>query len=236
MRAHRTVRQFTPEAVPDETIERAVRAAQQAATSSWIQAYRLLQVTRPEDRDAVARLAGDQRQIREAGAFFVVCADHLRHRIVLADAETPYEHNFEAFLTASLDATLFAQNLTLAFESMGYGTCYIGAVRNDVAGVAAALALPDGVYPLFGLCVGRPAEDPGLRPRLPVEAIWSKDRVPGKATLREQIAAGDAESKAYYTGRGQPKRSWTGGIVRRFNHLEREPLFEAYQERGAKLE
>ncbi len=236
MAAHRTVRSFQPAPVPDEAIAQAVRAAQQAATSSWIQAYRLVQVTRPEERDRLARLAGNQAQIRAAGAFFVVCADHYRHRLVLEDAETPYEHNFEAFLTAALDGTLFAQNLVLAFESMGYGTCYIGAMRNDVAGVAEVLEFPEGVYPLFGLCVGVPAEDPGLRPRLPLEAIWTKDRVPSPESERQRIAAGDAVAQQYYAQRGHPKRSWTGGIVRRFNHLERTPLFEAYRSRGANLE
>ncbi len=235
MSAHRTVRTFAPQALPEPDIARAIQAAQQASTSSWIQAYRIVQVTRPEEREQISQLAGDQAQIRSAGAFFVICGDHLRHRLVHADADIPYEHNGEAFLTACLDATLFAQNLVLAFESMGYGICYIGAVRNDVTGVAHVLELPQGVYPLFGLCVGVPAEDPGQRPRLPLEAIWSKDRVPDAGTQREHIARGDEAAQAYYARRGQPGRSWTGGILRRFNHLERADLFHAYRSQGAHL-
>ena len=46
MSAHRSVRDFTEQIVPDDHIAQAVRAAQMAATSSWIQAYTLLQVTR----------------------------------------------------------------------------------------------------------------------------------------------------------------------------------------------
>ena len=241
MSAHRTYRDFKAEPVSDEAIARAVRAAQQAATSSWIQAYRLLQITRPEERDALARLASDQVQIRQAGAFFVICADTTRHRIVLADAPASdppqaYAHNLEAFLTSSLDATLFAQNLVLAFESMGYGTCYIGAVRNDVAGVAKVLEFPQGIYPLFGLCVGTPASDPGQRPRLPLESVWNRDRVASDAQQREHIPAADSVSKDYYATRGQAQRSWSGGILRRFNHLEREALRGAYEALGASFD
>ena len=46
MRRHRSVRNFKQgEPVPETDTERAVEAAQCAATSSWIQAYHLLEVT-----------------------------------------------------------------------------------------------------------------------------------------------------------------------------------------------
>ena len=72
----------------------------------------------------------------------------------------------EAFLVAVVDASLFAQNLCIAFESLGYGICYIGGLRNRLDEVDGLLELPHGVYPLYGLCVGRPAEDPVPRGHL----------------------------------------------------------------------
>ena len=59
MRRHRSVRDFKQgEPVPETDTERAVEAAQCAATSSWIQAYHLLEVTDAQERSALASLAG----------------------------------------------------------------------------------------------------------------------------------------------------------------------------------
>ncbi|MEZ6004565.1 MAG: nitroreductase family protein [Planctomycetota bacterium] len=236
MGAHRTVRQFLPDPVPSAHIETAVRAAQMAATSSWIQAYSLLQVSDPATRLQLAELAGGQAQVHEAGAFFLVLGDNRRHAAIQAQHGKPFEHNLEVFLTTTIDASLFAQNLTLAFESLGYGTCYIGAMRNDVARLVQVLDLPAHVYPFFGLCVGRPAQDPGLRPRLPLEAVWQVDRLAAETDLPEHIAAADALATPYYAERGQPKRNWSGAMARRFDHLEREPLRADYERQGARLD
>ncbi|MDP6384924.1 MAG: nitroreductase family protein, partial [Planctomycetota bacterium] len=72
MAAHSSVRAFEPTPVPKEVIERCVGAAQRASTSSWIQAYSLLQVHDAAEREALAELCGGQPQVHTAGAFFVV--------------------------------------------------------------------------------------------------------------------------------------------------------------------
>ncbi|CAM5624427.1 FMN reductase (NADPH) OS=Lysinibacillus sphaericus OX=1421 GN=nfrA1 PE=3 SV=1 [Lysinibacillus sphaericus] len=42
----------------------------------------------------------------------------------------------------------------IAAESMGYGICYIGGVRNKPEEISELLNLPDYVFPLFGLTIG----------------------------------------------------------------------------------
>ncbi len=61
-----------------------------------------------------------------------------------------------SLLLGTLDAALAAQNAVVALESLGLGSVYIGAIRNDIEGVAKELGLPPQVYPVFGLCVGYP--------------------------------------------------------------------------------
>lgn len=236
MSAHRSVRSFLARPVPDADIEDAVRAARMAATSSWIHGYSLLQVTDPRERAELARLTGGQPQVAEAGAFFAVLGDTRRHRLVAARAEAPYANNLEVFLLAVIDASLFAQNLTLAFEAQGYGTCYIGGLRNDLAAVDALLELPHGVYPLFGLCVGVPTALPDQRPRLAPGALWCKDRYPTDAEVLAAVDDFDEEAAAHYAARGLAGRNWSGATWRKFRAPLREALRGYYESKGAAFE
>ncbi len=237
MARHRSVRAYRPDPVPDAEIRRAVQAAQQAATSSWIQAYSLLQVEDREERRQLVELTGGQEQVAAAGAFFVIAADVRRHRRVAERLKKPYSSNLETFLLAVVDASLFAQNLTLAFESMGYGTCYIGGLRTRLPEVDRLLEIPNGVWPLFGLCVGTP--DPGhptgVRPRLPVEAVWMKGRYAEQASMDVFIDEHDRRASEHYAERGLPGRNWTGGIWRKFAKPVREHLHAYYTSKGAEL-
>ena len=63
----------------------------------------------------------------------------------------------------------------VAAESMDLGICYIGAIRNDPTQATELLGLPENVYPVFGLCIGYPAENPEVKPRLPVSVMLKEN-------------------------------------------------------------
>ena len=233
--SHRSIRRYTDDAVPDEHVAAAVRAGQAASTSSAVQACCLIQVTEPAVRDALVPLTGGQTKVARSGAFFVVCADTRRHRLACEDAGHAYVGRLEAFLVAAVDASLFAQNLVVAFESLGYGACYIGGLRNDLAGVDRLLELPHGVYPLYGLCVGVPDEAPMARPRRPVEAVLFRDRYPDDGTMREAGAEDDAEYRAYLEARGTTPRTWSEAMAKMHREAGRAGLAGYYASKGADL-
>jgi nitroreductase len=234
--SHASVRSFRPEPVPQELVRECVAAAQQAATSSNVQGYGLLQVRDPEVRAALAEAAGGQAQVREAGAFFVVHADQRRFRLMAEDLGRPFQPNLEAFLVEVIDAALFAQNLVVALEARGLGTCYIGGLRNDLDRVRELLEMPRDVFPLFGLCAGTPAEQPSVRPRLSVDAVLHLDRYPSDEEVRGAMAEYDGRMAAYYAERGLPGRTWTGGVHRKFLSPQRQRLAGFYGEQGAVLD
>lgn len=222
MERHRSVRDFEPTAVPDEHIERAVQAARCAATSSWIHAYHLLQVEDAGERARLAELAGGQAQVSAAGALFVVCGDTRRHELVAARGRHPRAVTDEVQLLAVIDASLFAQNLALAFEAMGYGVCYIGGLRNDLDAVDALLELPGGVLPLFGMTVGVPRDPSATRPRLATRALWTKGRYPSDEGVLAEVDGFDRVAAKHYAARGLAGRDWSGGLWRKFAKPLRE--------------
>ncbi|MFT5292405.1 MAG: FMN reductase (NADPH) [Planctomycetota bacterium] len=239
--AHSTRRQFETTALPEEDVRRAVRAAQMASTSSNVQAYSLLRVRDPDTRKQLAQWSGGQAQVAESGAFFLLSADQRRHRLVAKDRGHDYAPNLETFLVAVIDASLFAQNLVVAFEALGYGICFIGGLRNQLADVDRLLELPTDVFPLFGLCVGVPrtgdeAQAPQARPRLPLEGLLAEERYPDDDAMGAAIAAYDATMRTYYIDRGQPGYDWSAGLARKFGKRHREHLRDFFISKGADLQ
>lgn len=233
---HRSIRAFKDMPIPDGDVERAVRAAQQAASSSHIQAYSLLRLRSPQTREQLIELTGGQPYVAQCGAFFTVLADQRRHKLLSERHNSPHVDNLETFLLAVIDASLFAQNLVVAFESLGYGTCYIGGLRNRLPEVVELLSLPAGALPLFGLCVGIPDQDPESKPRLPLHAVLLEERYPGDEQVLAATEAYDESMSAYYEARGKPGHNWSGAIWRRYSKPSREHLAECYRGLGARLD
>ncbi|MHC4551090.1 MAG: NADPH-dependent oxidoreductase [Planctomycetota bacterium] len=232
---HRSIRRFTDEPVPDADVRTAVAAGQRASTSSAIEAYCCLRIRDPQTRQELVELTGHQDKVARAGAFLAICGDTRRHRLIARRAGRPYEARLEAFLLAVVDAALFAQNLVIAFESLGYGICYVGGLRNRLFEVDRLLALPAGVYPLFGLCVGRPAEEPSPRPRLPLAAVLLEERYPDDEAMLALIDRHDEDVRAYYERRGATPQPWSARIAEKFSTLRRPDLAAYYARQGADL-
>lgn len=235
MKSHRSIRKFEPTPVPDEHIEQAVRCGQMASTSSAVQAYSLIRVTDPAKLDTLADLAGPQEKVKRCGAFFVCCADTRRHRLICQRAGEPYFNSFEALLVAIADVSFFAQNLCLAFESMGYGICYIGGMRNNLPLVVETLNLPEGVFPVYGLCVGIPAEDPSVRPRLDPNAVMFADTYPDDDTLMAGVETYDTVYRQYLEDRGAEPKSWSEAMAARNSRPIREEVGRVFQSQGGRL-
>ena len=199
--SHRSIRKFTDEPVDPDLFTRLVEAAQASASSSFLQGVTIIRVTDPGKRVALRDVAGGQAYVETAPEFLVFCADLSRPmRCCRQHGGTPAEGLTEQFVIATVDAALFAQNLVIAAESAGLGICYIGALRNDPAKVTELLDLPQQVYPVFGLCLGHPAQDPEVKPRLPVSVTLKTDSYSTDGE-DEAIAAYDEEMRTYYANR-----------------------------------
>ncbi|PZE20696.1 oxygen-insensitive NADPH nitroreductase [Paenibacillus xerothermodurans] len=208
---HRSIRKYSEQPVTDEQLESIISAAQGASTSSNMQAYSIIRVTDQDVRQRLSVLADNYSYVMECPVFLVWCADLYRLRQAYqqhGDPEQGYFGTMENLIVATVDATLAAQNAAVAAESMGMGIVYIGGIRTNIAEVAELLKLPKYVYPVFGMCIGYPDQAPGLRPRLPREAILHENTYqPDK--LPAPLADYDHTMKEYITRRTDGKRTST---------------------------
>lgn len=210
---HRSIRKYKDEPVTEEQLQAIIAAAQMASTSSNVQAYSVIAATDPELKRQLAVLAGNQAYVEQCPVFLVWCADLYRLKQVTAEPlqeRASYKATTENFVVATVDAALAAQNAAIAAESMGLGIVYIGGVRNRIAELSELLGLPELVYPVFGMCVGVPDQEPGQRPRLPQESVLHRNGYSREQSV-EPVKDYDATMKAYLHERtgGKKDTPWS---------------------------
>lgn len=239
---HRTARAYLPDALPSGTLELLAAAAQSAPTSSNLQAWSLVAVTDPARKTRLAQLAGPNKQIEEAPLFLVWIADLARARAIARQYDAPGDglDYLESFLLAAIDASLAAQNAVVAADSLGLGSCYIGAIRNQPEAVAAELGLPPEAVAVFGLTIGYP--DPSraseVKPRLPQTSVLHREQY-GNAVQAEDLAAYNGALRQFQAEQNMPLVDWTELISRRIGTTPalkgREELTTVLRRLGFKL-
>ena len=214
LQSHRSVRKFTDQIIPQDVLDELIKCGQAAATSSFIQACTVIQVEDTAKRHRLVELAGNQAYIASAARFVVFCADMNRHKIAcdMHGAEMLSGYT-EQFITATVDCALFAQNVITAAQSLGIEGVYIGGIRNSIQAVTELLELPHLVYPVFGMCLGYPAQSPEVKPRLPLSVVLKKDRYNDDADAATIIEY-DNQVREYYQTRtgGNKDTAWSEQI------------------------
>jgi nitroreductase len=163
--AHRSIRRYTDAVPSDEVVTTIVRAGQQAPF-----AYQLGSVLLSRKRERIPF---------HAPLLFTICVD--AHRIELVMARRGWKlasNDLHVLLFGMEDAIMMAQNMVVAAESLGLGTCYLGSAQYRTEDIAKEYNLPKRVFPVVGLTVGYPDEDPPPRPRYPLEFTMFEDRYP----------------------------------------------------------
>jgi nitroreductase len=230
---HRSVRRFLPKPLDPGQLETLVRCGQGAATSSFIQAYSIVRVTRPDARAAIAEAAGGQIWIEKAAEFLVFCADLRRIDSACRQAgRGGLEGYSEHSLAAVVDVALMAQNIMLAAESQGLGGVFIGGIRNAPEVVVEQLALPKWVMPVFGMCLGWPDQENEVKPRMPVEIVLHQDRY--RDPTSERMAEYDAKMADYYASRGANVKlsDWTNAAANAVQGKKREQMLDFMRTQG----
>ena len=103
------------------------------------------------------------------------------------------------------DAALMAENMVIAAESLGLGSCFLGDAPYRADEIIEEYRLPKRVFPLVQLTMGYPAEDPPPRPRYPMEFTIFEDEYP--EFDEETISQAMAEMDDGYLGQDYYRRA-----------------------------
>lgn len=217
LKNHRSYRRYSQESVPTDMLETIIEASQ--AAPSWINGQQVsVIVVKDSDRKSrLAELCGNQKHINEAPIFLIFCADFYRAKLASEIEGTKLEalEDADALLVGATDVGLAMANAITAAESLGLGTVPIGGIRRNSLQVVEFLQFPEYVVPISGLCLGYPAEDPGVKPRLSKESImhneiYNKDQLPFLHSYNETF-------KKYLKERGDAEANWTDRIASFYN-------------------
>jgi nitroreductase len=160
----KSIRHYTDEMPADVTIQTIARAGQQAPFAS--QNYSVL-------------LSRKQPLPFSAPLLFTICID--LHKIELIMQRRNWKmvsNDLFALIFGIQDAALMAENMVSAAESLGMGSCFLGAAPYKAEKIAKQYRLPKRVFPLVQLAMGYPAENPPPRPRYPLEFTLFEDAYP----------------------------------------------------------
>lgn len=101
--------------------------------------------------------------------FLIFCADYNRVAIACKRKGQTLDEvmqDMDTVIVGAHEVGISLEAATVAAESLGLGTVPIGDVRKNPQEIIRELQLPKYVFPMLGLCIGHPAENPGLKPHL----------------------------------------------------------------------
>ena len=151
VRHRHSVRKYQADiAVEREKLHAILEMACAAPSAGDLQAYQIIVVSTPTERDGLRRASGGQTFLSEAPICLVFCADPE------ASAKQYGERGHSLY--AIQDATIAAAYAQLAVVAAGMGSTWVGAF--DETAVKELLGIPTNQRPVALLSIGYPAEMP----------------------------------------------------------------------------
>jgi len=165
--AHRVCRRYLDRPIAPDLLRLLCACALSAPSKSDLQQADILIVRDEGKRRTIEGWLPEMPWIREAPAFLVFLASGARLPRIAALRGKPFPNDhLDQFHNAVSDASIVLATFLRAAAAVGLGCCPISVIRDHAAKLSDLLALPQRVIPLAGLCVGWPAEEGGITPRL----------------------------------------------------------------------
>ena len=139
-----SVRSFQPRHLPQEVVDRILKAGHMAPTGCNFQPQRILVLNTDE---AIAKLKNCTKCHFGAPAAMLVC--HNR--------EESWKRVYDGALSSPVDASIVTTYMMLAAQNEGVGTCWV--MHFDPDAMRETFGIPENIEPAALLVMGYPAED-----------------------------------------------------------------------------
>ena len=175
--AHRVHRRYLARDIEPRLLRLLCACALSAPSKSDLQQADILIVRDNRKINAIADLLPEMPWLREAPVFLVFLANGGRLPKVSKMRGKPFPNDhLDLLFNATVDAAIVMTTFLWAAETVGLGCCPISVIRDHAAIVSEMLALPEKVIPIAGLCLGWPAEEGGITPRLSLDTTVHQER------------------------------------------------------------
>jgi nitroreductase len=170
----RSIRKYKDQPVDEETILKIIDCGRLAPSDSNTQPWTFIVVRSEEMRTKVAHVSHKQDWMLGAPVFLICVAD-----IRVTTTETgPMEINEETPGIGPkqiiLDTAIAGQNMVIAAESLGLGTCWVSwYIQEEIRPV---LGIPNDKYVVAVITLGYPDQTPKQRPRRSLEEVIRYER------------------------------------------------------------
>jgi nitroreductase len=153
IRTRRSIRKFQERPVEKEVLARILEVCSYAPSAKNLQPWRLVVVQDPQIRQALVPACRDQKFLAQAPVVIAFCGKE-------GDA---YQTMGGYWNSLVVDLAILLDEISLAAQTEGLGTCWIGAFREE--DVKQVLQIPAEVKVVALTPLGYPDEEPVRRPR-----------------------------------------------------------------------
>ncbi len=165
IRNRRSIRSYKKRDLPQDIIEKLLEAARWAPSAGNVQPWGFVVASSRKIKQSLSMAAFGQKDLEEASVVIVVCADEKL-------AEQSYGVRGKSLFCLQ-DTAAAIQNIMLTAYSLGLGSCWIGAFKEDE--IRQVIKAPKEMRPIALIPVGYPNEAPPARSRRPVGEIMHKE-------------------------------------------------------------
>lgn len=239
------VRRFKPELLAPETIDTLCALALSSPTKSDLQQRDILIIEDPVKRARIAELLADNDWIPGAPHFLLFLGNNRRQRQVHEWRGKPFVNDhLDAFFNATVDAAIALSAFVAAAEAAGLGCTPVSVIRDHAEEVSRMCGLPDHVFPIAGLGLGRPERPGWVSLRLPLTHTVHRDTFKEDG-LREAVEAYDVRRRGVAPYRTQrdvtkygedPAYGWSEDKARQYAVSQRADWGAFVKRKGFRLE
>ena len=150
----RSIRRYRSEPIPDDVLKNILEAGRLAPSADNAQPWHFVVITEPEIKEKLSRGRWN-RFIKDSAATIVGCG-------------------YAANEWSTIDVTIALENMVIAAEAQGVGSCWIGDFEEEE--VKELLGIPDNLKVVGLVSFGYPAEKPNPPSKKSLEAIVHYNR------------------------------------------------------------